>query len=78
MPALLREGSYRFYVVSGDRDEPPHVHVRRDRAFAKFWLVPVKLQSNGHFRNRELLRIQTIVEQNHEALLRAWYDYFNG
>ena len=78
MSALLREGPDRFYVVSGDRDEPPHVDVRRDRAFAKFWLVPVELQSNGYFRNRELLRIQRIVEQNHEASLRAWYDYFNG
>ena len=40
MPALLREGPYRFYFVSGDRNEPPHVHVRRDRSYAKFLAQP--------------------------------------
>jgi hypothetical protein len=34
-------GPYRFYFYSFDCNEPMHVHVRRDRQHAKFWLAPV-------------------------------------
>jgi hypothetical protein len=43
VPTVLRAGPYRFYFYSGDRDEPPHVHVARDANEAKFWLEPVRL-----------------------------------
>lgn len=78
MPVLLREGPYRFYFVSGDRTEPPHVHVRRDRAFAKFWLSPVALQNSGHFGNQELRRIQGIVEQHRDEFVEEWYAFFDS
>lgn len=78
MPTVLREGPYRFYFVSGDRDEPPHVHVRRDNGFAKFWLNPVQLQKSDNFTARERRIIHRIVEQNQAAFLEAWYDYFDG
>jgi len=29
-PAVLRKGPYRFYFVSHDLQEPPHVHSDRD------------------------------------------------
>jgi hypothetical protein len=41
MPTVLRIGPYRFYFVSHDMDEPPHVHVDRDDESAKFWLAAV-------------------------------------
>jgi len=47
MPTILREGPYRFFFYAGDSDEPPHVHVERDDKIAKFFLVPVRLQSSG-------------------------------
>ncbi|MGO9269600.1 MAG: DUF4160 domain-containing protein [Terriglobia bacterium] len=40
MPTVLRIRSYRFFFVSLDRGEPPHVHVRRENFVAKFWLEP--------------------------------------
>ena len=43
MPTVLRVRSYRFFFVSLDRSEPPHVHVRRENMVAKFWLEPVAL-----------------------------------
>ena len=52
MPVLLREGPYRFYIVSWDRNEPPPVHVRRDASFAKFWLDPVELQGKRQLSRR--------------------------
>ena len=77
MPVLLREGPYHFYIVSWDRNEPPHVHVQRDASFAKFWLDPVELQESGNFRGAEIRRIQRIVEQHETHLLEAWYVHFN-
>ena len=77
MPVFLREGPYRFYVVSADRVEPPHVQVRRDASIAKFWLDPVELQEKGNFSAREIRRIQRIVEENQAKFLEGWDEQFN-
>jgi hypothetical protein len=44
MPTLLRWKRYRFFFWSGDRGEPPHVHVRKGKAEAKVWLDPIELR----------------------------------
>ena len=53
-PAVLRSGPYRFYFVSHDLHEPPHVHIDRDAFSAKFWLKPVALAYNLGFPAREV------------------------
>ena len=78
MPTVLRIGPYRFFFYAGDRDEPPHIHVERDRSIAKFWLDPVRLQNSGGFSRNEINRIQKLVEENAEHLLESWNEYFNG
>jgi hypothetical protein len=78
MPTVLRVGPYRFFFYAGDRDEPPHVHVERDRDIAKFWLDPVRLQNSGGYSRNEINRIERLVEENSEDLLRRWDEYFNG
>ena len=77
MPVILREGPYRFFFYSADRDEPRHVHVARDDRIAKFWLDPVRMQRNGGLRRSEILRVQRTIEENHRLLMEAWNDYFN-
>ncbi len=78
MPTILREGPYRFYFVSADRDEPPHIHVRRDDGLAKFWLTPeVVLQGSSNFGRSEVRRIQAIVENHQAFFVRRWDGYFN-
>ncbi len=78
MPTVLRLEPYRFYFYAGDRDEPPHAHVERDVDMAKFWLDPVRLQNSGGFSRTEINRIQRLVEEHREGLLRSWDEYFNG
>jgi hypothetical protein len=78
MPTVLRHGPYRFFFYAGDVDEPPHVHVERDANKAKFWLDPARLQNSGGFGRSEINRIQRLVEDNREDLLRSWNEYFNG
>lgn len=78
MPTVLRIGPYRFFFYSGDRAEPPHIHIERDAHVAKFWLDPVRLHSSGGFRRRELRELAKMVEQNQAQLLRSWDEFFDN
>jgi len=78
MPTVLRVGPYRFYFFVGDRDEPPHIHVKRDKAEAKFWLVPIRLARNIGFADHELRAIEAIIRKNEQLLLEAWNDAFGN
>jgi hypothetical protein len=53
MPTLLRHGPYRFYFFSHETNEPPHVHVDRDKLSIKYWLMPVELAANFGFSSKE-------------------------
>jgi len=77
MPTVMRVGPYRFFFYAGDRDEPAHVHVERDENSAKFWLEPVRLHSSGGLGSKEISRIQGLVAENRETLLRQWHDFFD-
>jgi hypothetical protein len=78
MPTLLAVGPYRFFCYAGDRDEPPHVHVERDKDEAKFWLEPIRLRGNGGFSRTEINCIQKLVEKHQEQLLVGWNEFFNN
>ena len=77
MPRIASIGPYRFHFFANERGEPPHVHVERDDAEAKFWLDPVELADNEGFRAHELGRIRSIVIENRERFLEAWHGFFN-
>lgn len=78
MPLVLRRGALRFFFYSneGDPREPPHVHVRRDRAEAKFWLRPVTLAASAGFDARALRELAAIVEDEADTIERAWHEHF--
>lgn len=76
MPTVLREGPYRVHFYSQDRlEEPPHVHVQRDRNEAKFWLDPVRLERSGGFPRQELREIRNLLEAHEQDLLDVWHGY---
>ncbi|MCH9039162.1 MAG: DUF4160 domain-containing protein [Chloroflexi bacterium] len=77
MPTVLRTGPYRFFFYSGDREEPPHIHIERDDNEAKFWTDPIRLQNSGGFNRSEINRIQTLIQDNQEHLLRRWNEFFS-
>lgn len=76
MPTVLIIGPYRFFFVSLDRSEPPHIHIQRESMVAKFWLNPVALQKAGGFSRNELIEIGKLVEQNHDFFLERWNEFF--
>ncbi|MBA3273283.1 MAG: DUF4160 domain-containing protein [Chthoniobacterales bacterium] len=76
MPSVLWIGPYQFLFYSRGGTEPPHIHVRRERFLAKFWLVPlVELADNKGFRSHELNVIRRHVELNREYLLEKWHEH---
>jgi hypothetical protein len=78
LPTVLRIGPYRFFFYSGDRDEPPHVHVEHDGKVGKVWIDPVRVARIGGFRGSELREIERLITDNRVALLEAWNDFFGG
>lgn len=78
MPTIDVVGPYRFFFYSSDRDEPPHVHVEREKFRAKFWLEPVRLEQSGGFARTEINRIQRIVEERRNNYLRKWNEHFDN
>lgn len=77
MPDILRIGRYRFYFWSRENDEPPHIHVKRDRNEAKFWLDnEVNLARNSGFAMHEVRRVRRLVVEHRERILEAWHEHF--
>lgn len=76
MPTVLREGPYRFFFYSADRDEPLHVHVEREKMLAKFWLAPVRLQYSTGFGRSELAKLEALVRERREFFVESWNDHF--
>ena len=78
MPTVQQIGPYRFFFVSLDRGEPPHIHVRRENMAAKFRLDPVALERAGGFSRAELGRIATHVLEHRAAFLERWNEFFGN
>lgn len=77
MPKVLEVGPNRFFFYSGEPNEPPHVHVRRERFEAKFWLDPVELERNQRFPRHEVNTVRKLVIEYRDQLLEAWHAYFD-
>ena len=65
-------------LLSHEPNEPPHVHVDRDDASAKFWLDPISLARNLGFSAHELRGVDRIIRDNQSELLEAWNDWFSN
>ncbi len=53
------------------------MYVERDAQIAKFWLAPVRLQDSGGFKRVELRKLERLVEENVEDLVRFWDEFFS-
>ena len=76
MPTIDRVGPYRMFFYANEGDEPPHVHVQRERMLAKFRLQPVELASARGFAANEQRRIERIVAERAQTYLEKWHDFF--
>jgi hypothetical protein len=72
----MRIGPFRFFFYSADGVEPPHIHVEREAAIAKYWLSPVRLAKSGRFGSRELREVERMIVEHEPRLLEAWNEHF--
>jgi hypothetical protein len=80
MPVILRHRGYRFFFFSneGEPPEPPHIHVRRGEAVAKFWIFPqVSLEESYGMSPSELRELAGFIENNKEFVRRRWDESFS-
>ena len=78
MPTVLRWKGYRFYFYSHEPNEPPHVHVDRGSASAKFWLQSAALARNFGFAPHELRELRQTVTERQDQFMEAWNGHFGG
>lgn len=79
MPTAFKHDGFRFFFFSneGDPREPPHVHVGRGDASAKFWLVPkVELAHADGLSPRDIRTLALVIRAHDAQILRCWNDFF--
>ena len=76
MPTVLRQDGYRFYFYSHEPNEPPHVHVDKGGATAKFWLQPISLARSVGFAAKDINAISRLVRDHRKRLIEAWHEHF--
>ena len=77
MPTILTIQAYRFYFYSHEPNEPPHIHIDKDRASAKFWLEKVSIAGNIDFTKKELNEIHKLVVKHQKLFLDRWHEFFS-
>lgn len=78
VPTVLQIGPYRFYFYSHEPNEPPHIHVDRDKMTAKFWIRQVAVAVNLGFSKTELHELSKLVSKHQKQFLEKWQGYFGA
>lgn len=81
MPLVFAVDGFRFFFYSneGDPREPVHIHVRRERSLAKFWLHPETTLADSYgFSAKELNKIRKIIDNRKLEIEEAWNEHFNS
>ena len=79
MPEVFRRDGWKyfFYANEGSPREPVHVHVRRGRDEAKYWLRPfVRLAYNDGLNQRELKDTMAVVMAERGRIEEVWNEFF--
>jgi hypothetical protein len=78
MPSILNIKGYRFFFFSLEGNEPYHIHIEKNKCYAKFWLNPVELVKSKGFRMHELSELAKIVENNKQLFREKWDEFFSN
>ena len=78
MPTVLELEGFRFFFYSADRNEPPHIHIRKAGQEAKFWLNPIRPAQLVRFKQGDLRRMTEILEEKQIYFLERWHEQFNS
>ncbi|MBT9141378.1 MAG: hypothetical protein DDT30_01970 [Dehalococcoidia bacterium] len=77
-PTVFYHKGHRFFFFSRE-EERIHIHVSSGSGEAKFWLKPsVSLAQNYGLSQKELRKIQKIVEERKDEIEDSWRKHFPG
>jgi len=76
--ACLRWQGWIFLFYSADWREPPHVHARKGRKEAKFWLSDCSVAAARRVPQHELSASQRKVRQHRDEFMEKWHGPFGG
>ena len=75
MPTILIVDGFRFHFFSREGQEPPHIHIRKGDAIAKYWLTPVRLDFSEGFNPAELRRIRELTFEHQALFVKRWHEH---
>lgn len=77
MPTVLIIEGFVFFFYSSEGNEPPHIHVEKAGAKAKWWLVPEPSSAFVvGFKARELKRMKELFHEHKSTFIEAWQKHF--
>ena len=75
-PTVFKDDSFRFFFFSREETRL-HVHVTSPDGEAKFWLDPVvALADYSGYTKVTLTKIQNIIEDRKDEIVKKWKTYF--
>ncbi len=67
---------YRIFIWSHDHPHPPHVHLRKGKAYSTWDLRDLTCVNRGEFSSSELRAQAKLLQELHPAVLRSWHGYW--
>ncbi len=79
MPEILRMFGFTFYFFSREH-EPIHVHIEGADGYAVYDLRNNKFVKRTviNVKTGDLKKIEMVLDENKEMIIRAWNSYFNN
>lgn len=78
MPTIFEWNGWKFLFYSAEGQEPPHVHVRKDRKELKVWLETSSLSKNRRCSEIEVNAILKVVAEHRNEFLEKWHGHFGN
>lgn len=77
MPTILNTDGFRFFFFSDEGNEPCHIHVAKNSARGKIWLLP-EIEENYYygFNEQEKRKIRDLVKKHYQYLINKWDEFF--
>lgn len=76
MPTLLVWRGHKFRFYASDGPEPPHIHVVKGTKSAKIWLHNLAVAYQRGYNDREMRALMDITEENRNAWIASWNEFF--
>ncbi len=70
VPTIVLRKGWRIFFFSNEGDEPIHVHCKKGRANAKFWISPDDYNIHPAY-------VRSMTRQQERELRRILFDHFD-